>query len=76
MNAIPTSRTHEQCYALRFRSLFEAGRALVFPCDARGLVDLDQLSERALYNYLFARGTIGVQYGLPRVEPVDGEVAP
>ncbi len=36
------------CYQRRFRSLFDEGRALAFPCDAQGHVDMDTLSPRAL----------------------------
>jgi hypothetical protein len=28
-------------YEMRFRSLFDAGRGLAFPCDAQGRVALD-----------------------------------
>jgi hypothetical protein len=46
-------------FVLRFESLFDAGRAFAFPCDAQGRVDLDGLSERARQNYFFARSVIG-----------------
>lgn len=52
---------------LRFQSLFDAGKALAFPCDERGNVALDQLSPRALTNYLFARAVIGREYATPAV---------
>ncbi|HMO47293.1 MAG TPA: hypothetical protein PKB14_14825 [Rubrivivax sp.] len=55
------------CYQLRFRSLFDEGRALAFPCDAQGHVDLDALSPRALRNYLYARTVIGREYSVPSV---------
>ena len=45
-------------YLLRFESLFHAGRGLCFPCDERGQVTLDQLSEQARENYLFARAVV------------------
>ena len=54
-------------YELRFESLFQAGRALAFPCDAQGGVRLDSLSERALSNYLFARAVVGRDYASPVV---------
>ncbi|MGM9483952.1 hypothetical protein ACS5PN_22330 [Roseateles sp. NT4] len=54
-------------YELRFESLFHAGRALAFPCDARGGVRLDSLSEKALQNYLFARAVVGRDYASPTV---------
>jgi hypothetical protein len=56
-------------YELRFRSLFEDGRALAFPCDAHGHVDLDAMSPRARLNYLYARAVIGREYFLPDVLP-------
>lgn len=54
-------------YELRFQSLYHAGRALSFPCDARGEVPLGDLSPRALENYLFARAVIGGEYASPEV---------
>ncbi len=54
-------------YELRFRSLFDEGRALAFPCDAEGHVDLDALSERARGNYLYARAVVGREYATPAV---------
>jgi len=60
--------THEQAgYELRFQSLFHEGRGLAFPCDARGQVDIDALSERGRLNYLFARTLIGRDYAHPSV---------
>lgn len=46
-------------FEVRFMSLFMQGRGLVFPCNAQGQVDLDDLSERARNNYLFARAMVG-----------------
>ena len=54
-------------HQVRYQSLFDAGRALTFPCDAAGHVPLDMLSERALANYLFARAAVGREYGCPRI---------
>jgi len=54
-------------YALRFQSLFNQGRAMVFPCDEQGQVDLDALSERARENYFYARAVIGFEYTEPAV---------
>ena len=54
-------------FELRFESLFDAGRALAFPCDAQGGVALDALSERARQNYLFARAVVGRDYASPVV---------
>jgi hypothetical protein len=55
---------------LQFKSLFNPGRSLAFPCDAMGHVDLDKLGWRALNNYLFARVTVGREFSCPQV--IDG----
>jgi hypothetical protein len=57
-------------YELRFESLFHAGRALAFPCDARGGVLLDALSDKARQNYLFARAVVGRDYASPTIRRV------
>jgi hypothetical protein len=54
---------------LRFQSLFNQGRAMTFPCDAQGHVDLDALSERARENYFYARTVIGREFAQPDVVP-------
>lgn len=54
-------------YELRFQSLFEEGRAYAFPCDERGHVDMDKLSDRARQNYLYARAVIGREVAMPAV---------
>ncbi len=58
-------------YLLRFESLFHAGRGLSFPCDEHGLVALDQLSEQARENYLFARAVVGHEYATPVIQRCD-----
>jgi hypothetical protein len=58
-------------FELRFRSLFDQGRAYAFPCDAAGNVDLDALSQRARDNYLFARTVVGREVAMPAVELSD-----
>lgn len=55
-------------YELRFRSLFDEGRAYAFPCDAAGRVDMDALSERARHNYLYARTVVGREVAMPAVQ--------
>lgn len=55
-------------YVLRFQSLFDEGRAYAFPCDEKGQVDLDALSEKARNNYLYARAVIGRELAMPAVE--------
>lgn len=54
-------------FELRYTSLFNEGRALSFPCDDQGHVDLDALSERALQNYLYARAVVGREFSVPSV---------
>ena len=56
-------------FELRFQSLFHEGRALAFPCDAAGAVDLDGLSAKARNNYLYARATVGRDFAVPAVQP-------
>ncbi|WP_431258669.1 hypothetical protein ACQ86G_30030 [Roseateles chitinivorans] len=58
-------------YLLRFESLFHSGRGLSFPCDERGQVMLDLLSEQARDNYLFARAVVGHEYATPVVRRCD-----
>jgi len=54
-------------YQLRFDSLFHHGRALAFPCDDHGEVQLDALSDRARSNYLYARAVVGREFAVPTV---------
>jgi hypothetical protein len=54
-------------FELRFESLFNPGRGLVFPCDERGQVELDSLSERSRQNYFYARAVVGREYATPAV---------
>lgn len=56
-------------FQLRYRSLFDPGRGFAFPCDARGQVELDRLSDRARNNYLYARAMVGRELAPPAVEP-------
>lgn len=65
----PTCTATRPGYELRFESLFHPGRALAFPCDARGRVELDALSDRAQRNYLYARAVVGREYATPAVVP-------
>ncbi len=54
-------------FELRFQSLFDTGKALAFPCDEGGNVALDELSPKALANYLFARTVVGREYAAPEL---------
>ena len=70
MNPLRRSHHDEPTHELRFRSLANEGRGYAFPCDRNGLVELDELSERARRNYLFARAVIGSEFYFPVVIPV------
>jgi len=58
---------HTERFELRFDPLFDGGRAMCFPCDPTGRVDLDTLSERSRCNYLFARAATGREFAWPCV---------
>jgi hypothetical protein len=59
----PTASTHY----LFFGGLFPTVRSLLFPCDSGGHVEMDEMSERARDNYLFARAVVGCDYRVPVV---------
>ena len=59
---------HDDAFQLRYLSLFDSGRGYAFPCDPEGHVDLDQLSDRARNNYLYARAMVGRELAVPAVE--------
>jgi hypothetical protein len=63
----PRGGADADAYEIRFPDLFREGTGLAFPCDSRGCVDLDGLSDRARDNYLFARAMIGRDFALPVV---------
>ena len=63
----PTPKPIDSAFQIRFASLFKEGRAMVFPCDALGCVELDALPSRARDNYFFARAMVGFEYSMPRV---------
>ena len=54
-------------FELHFQSLFDNGRGYAFPCNPEGMVDLDQLSDRARTNYLYARAVVGRELAFPAV---------
>jgi len=66
MDASITLLACERC-ELRFQSLADPARVIVFPCDADGRVDLDALSERARTAYFYARTVIGREFAMPAV---------
>jgi hypothetical protein len=57
-------------FQLVFRSLFNSGGGLAFPCDERGQVNMDHMSEKARNNYLFARAMVGRDLAPPAVETI------
>lgn len=58
------------CFELCFRSLFNQGRSLAFPCDAQGKVDMSEMPERVRNNYLYARALMGRDFAWPVLRPV------
>ncbi|MDP3820051.1 MAG: hypothetical protein Q8R33_01120 [Burkholderiales bacterium] len=67
MNASITSLP-DSGFEIRFQSLFKPGRALSFPCNALGQVQLDSLSDRARDNYFYARAVVGREFAYPSVQ--------
>ena len=59
------------CYEIRYQPLSGRGPELAFPCDAKGRVEMDALSDRARDNYLYARAVVGREYATPAVLPCD-----
>jgi hypothetical protein len=53
---------------LRFRSLVHRGHGLAFPCTEAGKVAVDQLTDEARVNYMFARAMVGREFASPCVE--------
>ena len=62
------SESNGNQFELYYQSLFDSGRGYAFPCDARGQVDVDRLSERARNNYLYARAMVGRELSTPSVK--------
>ena len=56
-------------YELRFSSLATEGRGYAFPCDARGQVNLDALSDSLRSRYLYVRALVGRDFLAPAVRP-------
>ena len=67
MNALRSSRD-ALSYQLRFSALGDGHRSLAFPCDARGQVDIDSLSDKARNDYFFARALVGGEFARPCVQ--------
>jgi hypothetical protein len=58
-------------YELRFQSLFHSGRGLSFPCDQRGEVHWESMTERARESFLRARQGVGREFASPAVQLSD-----
>jgi hypothetical protein len=56
-------------YELCFHWRVDQACAYAFPCDAAGRVNLDELSEQARHDYLFARRVVGRLLLTPAVRP-------
>jgi hypothetical protein len=69
-SSVMNSKQNPQ-YEIRFQSLYNEGRALTFPCDAQGHVEMDALSEKARLNYLYARAVVGREYAAPAVREAE-----
>ena len=67
LTRLSVSTERDEQFELRFASLFDHGRALAFPCDSTGHVNIDLLSDRARANYFLARSSIGREYACPDV---------
>lgn len=65
------SRSASSCgdagYVLEYPSRADLHPSYVFPCDSRGHVDLDRLSERQRNDYFYARVVVGNALAGPRV---------
>jgi hypothetical protein len=61
------SHADDARFELRYQSLSPHRCGYAFPCDSRGRVNLDQLSERARANYLYARAMVGFDLLHPQV---------
>ena len=65
-NASP-ARGERYAYELRFNYLDHAGRAVVFPCDQQGVVDVNALSPQMSESYQRARQRVGRDLAHPAV---------
>lgn len=66
----PSPGIAEAALELRFAPHVHGRRAMVFPCDERGQVDMNSLDERRRNDYLFARALMDRDYERPVVRPV------
>ena len=57
-----------QQFTLCYPSSAFNGKALSFPCNQQGDVDMEQLTERARNNYFYARMMLGREFLSPVVQ--------
>jgi len=57
-------------FELHFQALSGTSCGFAFPCDLKGRVDMDRLSDRSRNNYLYARAMVGRDLAAPAVQPV------
>ena len=67
MSTSSALRTDDTRFELRYRSVSPYRCSFAFPCDERGRVSLDELSDLARDNYLYARAMVGRDLLLPQV---------
>lgn len=63
-----STSVHDVGYEIRFASLLREERGMSFPCDAHGHVNLDEMSDAARNNYLYARALVGREFTVPSVK--------
>ncbi len=67
---LPTAESLAR-YELRFQSLYHSGRALAFPCDRKGEVHWDTMTDRARASFVRAQDSVGREYASPAVRLSD-----
>ena len=58
-------------YQLRYQSLKWQEKVLAFPCDAQGRVEMNNLSDMARNDYLYARAVVDFEFARPTVVQSD-----
>jgi hypothetical protein len=67
MNTDRAPRSARGRFELRYRSLSPYRCGFAFPCDESGQVNLDELSDEARENYLYARAMVGRDLLQPQI---------
>lgn len=55
-------------FQLRFAMLHNQGRGYTFPCDQKGVVNLDALTEKQRVAYYYAHALVGRDFSSPQVQ--------